>query len=193
MDKQSVWDNAYNKARQKLSPSVAMKVADIAIDNFREPISGVRSLAINSNYAMDGDIIDVLVGYVDSGVEEGLQDSLDSSGFDKFTEKEVKADLEHFHSDFGDGVSNDLDEKWQDFLIPSKMYKKGNEIRAKVEPPKNELGEEFVERYKNGEFGASIEYKGYKEDDKVVDWEIKGFSFTKNPHYDKTKPKNTKN
>ena len=193
MDKQSVWDNAYNKARQKLSPSVAMKVADISLDDFREPISGVRTLAINSNYAMDGDIIDVLVGYVDSGVEEGLQDSLDSSGFDKFTEKEVKVDLEHFNSDFGDGVSNNLDEKWQDFLIPSKMYKKGNEIRAKVEPPKNELGEEFVKRYKNGEFGASIEYKGYKEGDKVVDWEITGFSFTKNPHYTKTKPKNTEN
>jgi len=193
MDKQEVWNSVYYKARNKLSPSLSMKIADSAIDSYKEPIGGVRSMAVNSNFVEDGDILDVLVGYVDSGAEEGLDDSLDSSGFDNFEEKDVKADLEHFNSDFADGKPNSLDDKWHDFLIPSKMYKKGNEIRAKIEPPKNELGQEFVENYKNGKFGASIEYKGYKENDKVVDWEITGFSFTNDPHYNQTKPKNSKN
>jgi len=193
MDKQKIWEDAYFKAREKLSPTLASEVADLALNDYKEPIEGVRSITMNSQFIEDGDILDVLVGYVDSGIEENLADSLDSSGFDKFEEKEVKADLEHFNSDFADGVANNLDEKWHDFLIPSKMYKKGNEIRAKIEPPKNELGKEFVDRYKNGEFGASIEYKGYKEGNKVVDWEITGFSFTKDPHYNQTKPKTTKN
>lgn len=195
MDEQTYWSTNFSQARSKgFSANDSKIIADLAQQDYVAPeiVAGVRSMAVDSNYKESGDILDVLVGYVDSGVEENLDDSLDSSGFDNFDSLNTKADLEHYNSDFADGIGNDLDEKWQHFGIDSQMYKKGNEIRAKLNPI-SELDYEFMEDYKKGIYGASIEYEGIKENNKVTNWEITGFSFTKNPHYIGTKPKNTKN
>lgn len=190
MDRQKVWDTSYSSSRSKgYSVNDAKTIASRVASSWKEPVSGNRSLVANSNYMISDNIMDVLVGYPDSGAEEGLQDSLDMSGFENFTPKKVKADLEHFNHDFASGRPNHLDEKWHDFLLDAELYKKGNEIRAKVQVPDTELGKEFVEDYKVGKYGASIEYDGYKDGQKVVDWKITGFSFTKDPHYNQTRPK----
>lgn len=195
MDKQSFWNSNFYEAQHKgFSSADSRIIADSAMSEYIAPevVSGNRSMAVDSNYTQSGDVFDILVGYVDSGVEENLDDSLDSSGFDKFERLNTKADMEHYNHDFANGVGNDLDEKWHNFAIDSEMYKNGNEIRAKIKPS-TELHQEFVDEYKKGVYGASIEYKGIKNDNKINDWEITGFSFTKNPHYNQTKPKNTEN
>ena len=190
MDKQAVWTKSFKDSRKKgYSVEDAKKIADLTTKSWKQPVKGNRSFVADSSYSISDNIIDVLVGYPDSGAEVGLADSLDSSGFEKFNEKKVKADLEHFSQDFASGVPNKLDEKWHNFVIDADMYKKGNEIRAKVEVPNTELGKRFIEDYKSGKYGASIEYQGYKDGEKVVDWEITGFSFTEMPHYTGTKPK----
>ena len=193
MDKQSFWNDSYKKAKQRGLNAIDSKIiANLSLSEYKEEVNGTRSIAVDSNFYVEGDVFDVLVGYVDSGAEDGLLDQLDSSGFDNFDELQTKADLEHFNHDFGAGVGNDLDEKWQNFAVDANMYKKGNEIRAKVHP-KSDLDFEFIEDYKKGVYGASIEYKGVKHDNKITDWQIQGFSFTKNPNYNQTRPKNTEN
>jgi len=203
MDKQEYFEKAYAKAKRKgYTAREAKRIALTALKYWTpdkklpeiKPVKGKRSLAVNSNFTQNGNIIDVLVGYPDSMAEQNIVDSLDMSGFENFKEKEVYADLEHFHFDFANGVKNDLDEKWHTFLMPAKLYKVGNEIRAKVEIPDTERGKEFLKKYKSGKYGASIEYQGvYTDENKITNWEITGFSFTKNPHYNQTKPKNTEN
>lgn len=192
MDKQSFWNTNFQEAQQKGFNSNDSKIiADLAMENYVEPeiVTGVRSIAVDSNYIESGNTFDILVGYVDSGLEENLPDSLDSSGFDNFESLKTKADIEHYNHDLSAGIANDLDEKWHHFSIDSELYKKGNEIRAKVFPT-TELHKEFMDEYKKGTHGASIEYEGIKENNKITNWKISGFTFTKNPHYVATKPKN---
>ena len=194
MDNQEFWNEAYKNAKNKgYGAKTALRIANSAVANYHPVVSGSRSISVDSNFYNNEGYLDILVGYPDSGVEEGLPDALDPSGWQTFQEKSVKADLEHFNSDFADGIANDLDEKWQNFMIDAKLYKKGNEIRAKITPPDTDLGKEFIDKYKAGEFGTSIEYRGKQYENTIKDWEITGFSFTKNPHYDKTRPKNTEN
>lgn len=194
MDKQEVWFKAYKNFRKKgYSPLESDTMARVVAREYKEPVKGTRTLTANSNFNYNDNILDVLVGYPDSGAEDGLSDSLDLSGFERFQEKQVKADLEHFTHDFAAGRPNKLDEKWHNFVVDADLYKKGNEIRAKVKVPQTDLGKEFVENYKTGKYGASIEYQGLSDGKKVVDWEITGFSFTENPHYNQTKPKNSEN
>jgi hypothetical protein len=193
MDKQSYFDKAYDLAKQKgYEARKALEIANRAASDFvpqpqPETVEGTRTMAVDNSFVEDGNFIDVLVGYPDSMLEEGLDDSLDNSGWDSFSALKTKADMEHYSHDTGAGIPNNLEEEWRHFLVDAEMYKKGNEVRAKVSVPESEQGQKFKEMLTSGQLGASIEYRGKKNGNKVTDWEIKGFSFTKNPHYNKTK------
>lgn len=190
MGKQEVWNSAFNSSVSKgYSGKDSLRIANISASQYREPVKGKRSMAVNRNFVETGNILDILVGYPDSGLEVGLRDNLDSSGWESFTSRKTKADIEHFNLDMSQGVANDLDDKWHHFSVESEMYKQGNEIRARIVIPDTDLGNEFKEDYKAGKYGASIEYEGKEGDNNTVNsWEITNFSFTKDPHYDKTKP-----
>lgn len=189
MDKQSVWNKSFKSAQSKgYGAKDSMRIANISASNHKEKVSGTRSISVNNNYTQVGNVMDILIGYPDSGIETGLNDNLDNSGWESFTSKTVRADMEHYNHDFASGVPNNLDEKWQHFLVESEMYKNGNEIRAKVTIPETDLGNEFKDMYTSGQLGTSIEYNGEKNGNQINNWEITNFSFTKDPHYNKTKP-----
>lgn len=186
--KQKFFDSAYQKAKSMgKSASESLRIAEKALNNFVPTVEGTRTLAVDTSYKEDGNMIDILVGYPDSMLEEGLDDSLDNSGWESFSSLKTKADMEHYSHDTGAGIPNNLEEEWRHFLVDAEMYKKDNEVRAKVSIPESEKGQKFKEMLTSGELGASIEYKGKKDGNKVTDWQIKGFSFAKNPHYNKTK------
>lgn len=192
MDRQSYFDTAFEKAKERgYEAKKALEIAKRSLNNFVPPVeevSGVRSLAFDPSFKPISDnMFDILVGYPDSMLEEGLSDSLDSSGWESFDRLETKSDIGHYSHRSARGENPQIDEKWENFLVDSELYKNGNEIRAKVKVPEDEKGQEFLEKVKSGEFGASIEYRGEKKDDKITNWEITGFSFVEDPHYDRTK------
>ena len=192
MDKQSYFDKAFEKAKEKgYEARKALEIATRALEGYIPPIEqvdGVRSIAFEPSFLPISDnVFDILVGYPDSMLEEGLSDSLDNTGWESFDKLEAKSDIGHYSHRMAKGENPKIDEKWQNFLVDSELYKKGNEIRAKVKVPEDEVGKDFYEKVKSGEFGASIEYRGEKKDDKITNWKITGFSFVEDPHYDRTK------
>lgn len=194
MDRQEYFDSAYETAKSRgHMPSTAFEIATRASESYVEPslpiVEGSRSLASTSPalYEVNENTFDILVGYPDSMLEEGLEDSLDSSGWENFDKLTVRADMEHNILNIAQGEQSNIDEKWNTFLVDSMLYKKGNEIRAQFEVPKHEQSEEFKSMLKDGKLGASIEYRGQKNGNKITNWEITGYSFTEEPHYSKTK------
>ena len=195
MDKQEFWDKSYNAAKKKgHSAKDARKIADKNMKNYKAPekVEGKKSFIPQtgaSNISSDN-YIDVLMGYPGMDVEaEHGGHYLDPAGWSNIPTNKLVADLEHYNFDMSHGINNTLDEKWQHFRAEAEEFYLANDgLRAKVKIPGTDTGKEFIEKYKSGEFGVSIEYDGYKDGEMVKDWSITGFSFTKDPSYNKTKP-----
>lgn len=197
--KQETFDNIYDLARDKgFSPYESLRFAKEAIVDIPdvEEITGKKSFSVDGSFT--GNVLDVSFGSSGVDTEEifgGMK--LDPSGWMKPPSKEFTGDLNHYTFDMVEGVRNDLPEEWQHFRTKAKDFyntvnEKGEiELRGKVYVPENDLGKQFIEKYNNGEFGVSVEYKGYLENGVVKDWEITGYTFHEDPSYDtkRNKPK----
>jgi len=160
------------------------------------PPSGKKSFSISGSN-LGANVIDVPFGNSGMDVEAmfgGYQ--LNPEKWKEPPQKELKGDINHFNFDMAEGVYNDLDEKWQNFITKaSDFYSTKNEdgeyeLRGKVYVPNTELGKEFLQRYENGELGVSVEYKPKKWSGNFIeDWDITGYSFHEDPSYNTKKPK----
>lgn len=197
MDKQEFWDKSYNAAKKKgHSAKDAQKIADKNMKNYKEPekVEGKKSFVVSQSSDITSDnYLDVLMGYPGMDVEaEHGGHFLDPSGWSNLPNQTLIGDIEHYNFDLSHGIHNDLDEKWQHFRAEAEdFYQASDGLRARVKIPDTETGREFKELYKAGKYGASIEYSGYEDNNMVKDWTITGFTFTKDPSYNKTKASNS--
>lgn len=185
--KQKYFDNIYDKSRQKgFSPEDSYKIAKSSTDNL---VVGKKSFALNSADISGDRMLDVLVGYpgLDTEAQFGGR-RLSDDGWLNPPKTSLTADINHYLFDVTAGVRNDLDEKWQNFSAKVQdWYVSDDGLRAKVFVPESELGDEFINDYKQGKYGVSVEYVGSEQDNVIYDWEITGVSFHTDPSYTKTK------
>jgi len=189
--KQEIFDKAYYLAREKHSVIDSLDIASRVIKNYKPEVTGKKSFSLNTENYNSGNIIDILVGYPEKDTEAiygGVE--LDPSGWKNVPKNPLTFDLNHFGYDVVRGVRNDLEEKWQDFNVKvSDWYYDGEGLKAKAYIPESDKGKEFLDKYKRGEFGVSVEYKGLEDGKIIKDWEITGGTFHTDPSYTKTKPK----
>ena len=188
MKTQDLFDITYDVAREKgYTPEQSLMIAKETISNYKEPqeVVGKKSFAISG--VNTGNTIDMIFGYPAPDVEEQMNVlKMDYSGWNKTPDRKILGDMEHFGFDLANGVKNDLHEDWQDFNVEANDWyidDKQN-LRAKVKFPDTEKGKEALRMYNTGQLGASIEYKGFNDDNTLTNWEITGFSLTKDPSYD---------
>lgn len=196
--KQEIFDKAYKKARKTHNTKDSIKIAEKVVKNYKpsksEPkkVTGKKSFSLDTSNYNQGNVLDILVGYPEPDTEEIYGGkALDPSGWKNVPDKPMTFDLNHFGYDLVEGVRNDLDEKWQNFKVKVSdwFYDESEGLKAKAYIPESEQGKEFLDKYQQGEFGVSIEYKGLEENNLVKDWEIIGGTFHSDPSYTKTKPK----
>lgn len=192
MNRQEYFDKTFDRAiSDGLSPSSALKVSNELTKQYNPPITGKKSFAVQTPMG-SGYSRDVLVGYPEDDLEAqhgGL--SLDHSIWKKLpTKTEYEIDINHFTYDALNGVPNDLSPELQGFKGKLKdFYVADDGLRANLEFPDTDIGNKVKGMYDNGEFGISIEYKGYESGNVVKDWEMTGATLHKDPSYNKTKPK----
>jgi len=187
MKKQELFNNTYESSRGKgFTPEESLYIAKEVIKDYKEleMITGKKSYTLSGTSTSN--VIDMVFGYPAADVEEELGIlKMDYSGWNKTPNTKLKGDLEHFSHDLAEGITNDLDESWYNFYTEAEDWyidDKGN-LRAKVTFPDTEKGREALTMYNTGQLGASIEYKGYKENNEVKNWEIIGYSLVKDPSY----------
>lgn len=189
--KQETFDKAYLKAKE--SGYNTLDSIEIAKKVISTPklVTGKKSFALNTNNYNSGNIIDILVGYPGADTEEIYGGRvLEHSGWKKVPNKPMTFDLNHFGFDVLNGVRNDLEEYWQDLKIKvSDWYYDEEGLKAKAYIPETNKGQEFLEDYKKGKYGVSIEYKGIEDGKVIKDWEIIGGTFHEDPSFTATKPK----
>ena len=193
--KQKIFNEAYSKARESHNVEDSIIIAERVMNDYSNSqpkiVTGKKSFALNTQNYNSGNVIDILVGYPGADTEAIYGGRvLDSNGWKNIPSKPMTFDLNHFSYDVVQGVRNDLDEKWQDFKVKvSDWYYDDEGLKAKAYIPESDKGKQFLEEYKQGKYGVSIEYKGIQEDKLIKDWEIIGGTFHEDPSYSLTKPK----
>lgn len=187
MMKQKIFDEVYQNSKNKgFSAEDALKIAKKSINDL---VVGKKSFSMSSYDVTNDRVLDVLVGYPDIDTEYKFGGRLlDPNGWYKIPDTQLTADINHYTFDAANGVRNDLDDKWKDFsAIFKDWYITDDGLRAKVFVPETEIGDEFINEYKNGKYGVSVEYIGKEKDNVIYDWDITGVSFHTDPSYIKTK------
>lgn len=192
LDKQRYFDSAYETAKSKgYSSSDSINIAQKCLKSYNPKVSIKKSFSLDTSNYSSGNILDVLVGYPEPDTEEIYGGTaLEHSGWNNVPNKSFTFDLNHFNYDAMNGVRNDLDPEWQSFGVKVKdFYKADDGLRAKAYVPDTEKGKKFLEDYKKGKYGVSIEAEGYEDGNLIKDWQITGGTFHEDPSYIKTKPK----
>jgi len=182
-------EKIFNKALDKgYSLSESFFIAENANP---EKIKGKKSFALNTSNFDSQNVIDITVGSPEGSIEELYGGRvLNKENWLKTPNKSFTADLNHFTYDAVEGVKNDLPEEWQHFGVKVQdFYVDDDQLKAKAYIPENDLGKKFLEDYKKGKYGVSIEYEGYADDNYVYDWDITGIPFHTDPDIPSTKPK----
>jgi len=154
-----------------------------------------RSFVVADANVGNGNVLDVCFGYSQPDTAEIFgQPKLEPTGWEKVPNKEFTGDINHYNFDIARGVTNNLEDKWKHFVTKASDFyttvtEKGTELRGKVHVPENELGSEFINDYKEGKYGISIEAKGNQQGDVIKDWNMIGYTFHEDPSYSKTKSK----
>jgi hypothetical protein len=193
MSKQKYFNEAYSKAKsQGYNSEDSIKIAEKCLNDYNPRVSGKKSFSLDTSNYDSGNILDVLVGYPEPDTEEIYGGrALDPSGWNNVPSETFTFDINHFMFDSIRGERNDLDERRQALNIKvSDFYKAEDGLRAKAYVPETEVGQEFLEDYKKGRYGVSIEYDGYEDGNVIKDWKITSGTFHEDPSYSKTKPKN---
>lgn len=208
---QKMWSSVYKEMTQKgKSEILAAKIAwSIVKKNYvPKKRDGKKSIAVSQPLLDSGTndgttYVDVVLGYptIDAHGEYLAPEfwSTPISGV-------LKGDMEHYYADKAEGLYIDDSEDYEGWVpIAQRFWKDGEKLMARVELPENHaFTPTFLEKWKSGEYGLSIEYI-YPEE--AVEYEfidgklvpvikagtITGFTFTKTPAIAGTKPKNNTN
>ena len=200
---QKMWEAVYKEMRSKgKSEASAAKIAWGVVKKSYKPKKrdGKKSIAVEqpTNLSSGEAYIDVVLGYP----------TIDAHGeylgpsFWSLPSGVLKGDMEHYYSDKASGVY--IDDENEDFKgwvpVADSFWKEGDKLMARVKlPDSHSFTPTFLEKWRSGEYGVSIEYI-YPEE--AVEYKkingkfvptiktgsITGFSFTKNPAIPGTKP-----
>lgn len=199
-----MWESVYKTAKKKFSEERAAKIAwTIVRKNFKSVRKGKKSVAVTQptfDATSSDTFIDVLLGFptVDEHGEFLTESFWQNRPFGV-----IKGDMEHYYADKAAGVYSDIDDTWEGFVpvIQKFWTEDDNKLMGRVElPVSHPQTPTFINDWKSGEYGVSIEYVAPEEAvefqwidgeliETITEGQITGFSFTKNPAID-TKPKN---
>lgn len=203
---QKMWEAVYKDMVKKgKSEATAAKITWEVVKKQYKPKNrdGKKSIAVSQPSIESGEkngvtYIDVVLGYptIDAHGEYLASEfwSTPISGV-------LKGDMEHYYADKAEGLYIDDSEDYEGWVpVAQRFWKDGDKLMARVELPENHpFTPTFLERWKSGEYGLSIEYV-YPEE--AVEYEnidgkyvsviktgtITGFTFTKHPAIEGTKP-----
>lgn len=199
---QKMWETVFKDAEKKYGTTRAAKIAwEVVKKNYKTVgAHGKKSLAIPQPTMVSENgktYLDVLLGFADANDGDIM---LSSQVWQKPINGVLKGDIEHYYAKKAAGEFVDIPEELQDFIpVAQKFWNTDGKLYGRVElPEKHSATPTFMNQWKSGEWGVSVEYVYPEEavnytwqDSKLIpyisDATITGFTFTKNPAIKETK------
>jgi hypothetical protein len=175
-----------------ISENRADKIAWQIVQKDFQPNRAKKSIAVNQVFNNITDsFVDVILGFP---TRDAHNQYLTENFWSKRPMGVLKGDMEHYYADKAEGLYIDDSEDYDGWVpVAQKFWHDGDKLMARVELPENHaFTPTFLNNWKSGEYGVSIEYVAPEEAfefswmdnelvEKVTEGTITGFTFTKTP------------